>query len=88
VPAGVGDFEAQARQVYANLAAIIAKVGGSWASVVKTTVYLTDERHIEPFRAIRREAMQGHEPPNTLVIAAALGSPELLVEVEAVLVLD
>jgi len=83
-----GNFGAQVRQVYANLATVIEQVGGSWASIAKTTVHLTDARYINDFRSIRRELMAGHEPPNTLVIAAALGSPELLVEVEAILALD
>jgi len=84
---GGGDFAAQARQAFANLAAVIEHVGGSWANVVKTTVYLTDGRFLDQFRVVRREVMEGHEPPNTLVIAAGLGAPELMVEVEAILVL-
>jgi enamine deaminase RidA (YjgF/YER057c/UK114 family) len=49
---GVGDFEAQVRQVYANPAAVIEQVGGSWASIATTTVYLTDARFINDFRNI------------------------------------
>ena len=85
---GAGDFAAQARQVYANLGVILEQAGASWANVAKTTVYLTDPRFIEPFRAVRREAMAGHEPPNTLLIVAGLGAPELLIEIEAIVVLD
>ena len=85
---GGGDFDAQARQVFANLEAVINHVGASWANVVKTTAYLTDGRFLDQFRLVRGELMDGHEPPNTLVIAAGLGAPELMVEVEAVLVLD
>lgn len=85
---GRGDFAAQAHQAYANLAAVMNQVGASWSNIAKTTVFLTDGRFLDQFLAVRRDVMQGHEPPNTLVIAAGLGAPGLLVELEAILVLD
>src|SRR5688572_3006132 len=35
-----GDVEAQARQVLANLGAVLAAAGAGYADVVKTTIYL------------------------------------------------
>jgi len=37
-----GDFEARARRVFDNLAAVAAAAGGSLDDVVKLTVFLTD----------------------------------------------
>ena len=37
-----GDFAAQARQVFANLGAVLAASGCSFSDVVKATVYITD----------------------------------------------
>ena len=85
---GLGDIDAQARQAYANLWEIVRQVGGTWANVAKTTVYLTDARFVEPFRAVRREVLGSHEPPSTLLIVTGLAAPELLVEIEAIVVLD
>src|ERR1700739_4134477 len=38
---GLGDARAQARQCYANLAAILAHYGGSLRHLIKTTTYIT-----------------------------------------------
>ncbi len=37
-----GDFEARARRVFDNLAAVVAAAGGSLDQIVKLTVFLTD----------------------------------------------
>ena len=42
VPGVEGDFGAQARRVFENLAAVAAAAGGSLAQVARVTVYLTD----------------------------------------------
>ena len=42
---GAGDPAAQARQVWANLAAVCQALGGSLADIVKITIYVTDLAH-------------------------------------------
>src|SRR4051812_49286914 len=39
-----GDVEAQTKQVLANLGAVLAAAGASWADVVRTTIFLADLR--------------------------------------------
>jgi len=85
---GVGDIEAQARQIYANLAAVIGEAGGGLGNIVKMTTYLTHAGYIEAYRAVRGEFFTDPMPPNTLVVCQSLASPELLMEVEAIAVLD
>ena len=84
---GEGDIEAQVRQVYANLRAILEELGGTLASVVKFTTYLASRQHLEAFRKVRNEVLREPFPPNTLVFVQGLARPEYLVEIEAIAVL-
>jgi enamine deaminase RidA (YjgF/YER057c/UK114 family) len=58
---GAGDFEAQARQVFANLGRALAAAGASFADVVKLNYYLTDISQLPVARGPRR--IRGHRPP-------------------------
>lgn len=81
---GKGDIEAQARQVYANLRAILDEVGGGRASVIKLTTYLIHREHLPGFRKIRNEVSPRPFPPNTLVFISGLANPDYLIEIEAI----
>ena len=76
-------LEAQARQVLANIAAILADCGGSLADIAKTTVFLgvtIDEFAV--VNAIYAEAFGAHKPARTLIEVAALPR-HALIEIEA-----
>jgi reactive intermediate/imine deaminase len=60
-------FEAQARQVLANVAAILEASGSSLQHVVKATVYIADVSHWPAFNAIYAEALGDHRPARTVV---------------------
>jgi reactive intermediate/imine deaminase len=82
---GKGDFEAQARQVFANLSAALEAAGAGWSDVVKLNYFLTDIGELATVRAIRDEYVDTERPPaSTLVQVSALFSPEAMVEIEAV----
>ena len=82
---GKGDFEAQARQVFANLSAALEAAGAGWSDVVKLNYFLTDIGELGTVRAIRDEYVDTERPPaSTLVQVSALFSPEAMVEIEAV----
>ncbi len=85
---GKGDFEAQARQVYTNLRNILEETGGGLKNIVKTTTILTHYGHIESLRKIRNEFFGDIMPPNTLLIIESLASPDFMIEVEGIAVLD
>ena len=92
-PVGAGDLTAQVEQAYLNVAAAMAAVGGSFADVAKLTLYLVDWS-AEKLPALgegvaRAAARLGVDPtkPVTLIPVAALGEPDLLVEVDATAVL-
>ena len=85
---GKGDFEAQARQVYTNLKNILQETGGGLKNIVKTTTILTHYGNVESYRKIRSEFFGDIMPPSTLLIIESLASPDFLIEVEAIAVLD
>ncbi len=92
-PVGAGDLAAQVEQAYLNVAAALAAVGGSFDDVAKLTVYVVDwgADKLEALGAgVERVAQRlGVDPikPVTLIPVAALGEPDLLVEVDATAVL-
>ena len=52
--------------------------------LVKFTVYLTDPRHIEEYRASRKRNIGNSTvPTSTLLIVAGLAAPEMVIEIEA-----
>ena len=85
---GKGDIETQARQVYTNLKNILQEAGGDLKHIVKTTTILTHYGNIEGYRKIRNEFFGDLRPPNTLLIVESLASPDFMMEVEAIAVLD
>ena len=82
---GVGDFQAQAEQVFANLRRALASVGASFGDVMKTTTFITDLKNLPALRNTRARYFDASHPPaNTLVPVTALAHPDLLLEIEAV----
>jgi len=65
-------FEDQARQVLANVAAILEAAGSSLDHVVKATVYITDVEDWPAFNAIYAQALGGHRPARTVVPVSRL----------------
>ena len=92
-PVGPGDLAAQVEQAFLNVAAALAAVGGSYDDVAKLTLYLVDwnaDKLAALGEGVQRfaERLQvDPRRPTTLLGVAALGEPDLLVEVEAVAVL-
>ncbi|MGW1991922.1 RidA family protein [Embleya sp. NPDC001921] len=93
-PVGQGDFAAQVEQCYLNIGTALAAVGGSFDDVAKLTVYVVDwspEKMPLLGEGVGRAAAKlGIDPvkPITLLGVAALGEPDLLVEVEATAVIE
>ena len=85
---GKGDIVAQTDQVFRNLSGVLAAAGGSFADVVKLTTYLTSREDLPGFREGRQRHFTRDPPANTLVIVSGLASPDFLLEIEAVAVVD
>jgi enamine deaminase RidA (YjgF/YER057c/UK114 family) len=85
--AGKGDFEAQARQVFANIGDILKGMGLGYNHVIKFTTYLVHSQDIEIFMKVRAELFPqlfgGKQfPPNTLLVVDRLVKEDFLIEVE------
>jgi 2-iminobutanoate/2-iminopropanoate deaminase len=85
-PAGggivTGGVEAQARQVLANIEAVLRDCGAQLSDVAKTTVFVTDIGQFATVNAVYAEAFGDHRPARSTVQVAALpGGAE--VEIEA-----
>lgn len=85
---GKDDLKAQTRQVFDNLKAALAGSGATLNHVVKTTVFMTDVSQIQVFRDVRDSVFTGPLPASTLVQVVRLARPELMIEIEAVAVLE
>lgn len=82
---GEGDFDAQVRQVFENLALALEAAEVAWGDVVKLTYFVTDMSRIASLRAIRDEYVDTRHPPaSTLVEVSRLFRDDVLVEIEAV----
>lgn len=93
-PVGEGDLAAQVEQAYMNVATALAAVGGSFDDVAKLTLYIVDwsgDKMAALGEGVGRAAARLRvDPvkPITLIPVVALGEPDLLVEVDAIAVLD
>jgi len=67
-----GDFAAQARRVFENLAAVLRAGGTSFQRVLKATVYVTDLKNFQTLNTIYAEYFGDHKPARSTVQAAAL----------------
>jgi 2-iminobutanoate/2-iminopropanoate deaminase len=78
----VDGVEAQARQVLANITAVLRDCGASLSDVAKTTVFVTDMADFAIVNVAYADAFGDHRPARSTVQVAALpGGAE--VEIEA-----
>ncbi len=66
------DFEAQTRQVLANVAAILAAAGLTTKDVVKSTVFLKDMADFPKLNPLYEAAFAPHKPARSTVQVARL----------------
>ncbi len=67
-----GGFEGQAKQVLANLSAVLSEAGCGFQDVIKATIYVTDLANFQILNGIYGEAMGDHRPARSTVQVAAL----------------
>lgn len=78
-----GGFEAQAEQVFRNLAEVLASAGAGFPDVLKATVYLASLADFPALNRIYAAAFGDHKPARSTVQAAALPK-NALVEIDLV----
>lgn len=86
---GAGDIAAQIAQVWRNVDALIADLGASRHDIVKIVTYATSRDFIPALHAERTRFFDGGQyPASTFIVVAGLAEPDLLVEVDVVVMLS
>ena len=86
--AGIGDVEAQTRQVCENLKAAVEEAGGTLDDVVRVDVYVRNMEHFDLIHKVRREYFKAPAPASTMVEVCKMTSADYLIEINAIAVLD
>lgn len=85
---GVGDMQQQVEQVYANIDRLLEGLGAQRDWIVRTTTYVTDLALVPHIHPVRQRFFEGLElPASTLFQISALAEPELLLEIDVVVML-
>jgi reactive intermediate/imine deaminase len=86
---GIGDMKAQAEQVFLNLQAALNSVGASFNDLVKFTIFVTDISQLPAVREVRNRYINVEQPPaSSAVEVSKLFRPEIMIEIEAIVVLE
>jgi reactive intermediate/imine deaminase len=85
---GKGDIKVQTRQVLENIKAVLEKAGATFDQIVKVTVFITDMSRFKEIHEIRAQYFKKNYPASTMVQVSGLVSPDMLIEIEAIAVLD
>ena len=82
--AGIGDIEAQTRQVCENLKAAVEAAGGTMDDICRVDVYVRNMEHFEKIHKVRREYFKNAPPASTMVEVTKMTSPDYLIEINAI----
>ena len=85
--AGVGDIEAQTRQVCENLKSAVEAAGGSLDDVCRVDVYVRNIEHFDKIHKVRREYFRAPAPASTMVEVTKMVHPDYLIEINAIAVI-
>lgn len=83
-----GNFEAQARAIFASIDKTLRRAGGTLANLVTMTVFINDPRHGDSFVKIRNEFFKdGKFPASALLTITHFARPGMLLEIQGVAVI-
>ena len=82
------DFASQTRNAFGRLRENLADAGGQLDDITTMTVFITDARYGDEFVKIRGEFFGENYPCSALITVAGLARPEMLLEIQAIAVLD
>jgi 2-iminobutanoate/2-iminopropanoate deaminase len=84
-----GDFDGQVRLSFERIRETLEKAGGRLDDVVTMTVFITDMANGTRFTQLRKEFFQeGRCPASALIGIKELARPEMMVEIQAIAVID
>ena len=85
---GEGDIKLQTETVLDHVKTVLREAGGGMDDVVKVTVFITDMGLYDEIHEVRRRYFGDPYPASSMVEVSALIDPRLLIEIEAVAVIE
>ena len=85
--AGIGDIEAQTRQVCENVKAAVEQAGGTMDDICRVDVYVRNMEQFDQIHKVRREYFKAPAPASTMVEVCKMTSPDYLIEMSAIAVI-
>jgi 2-iminobutanoate/2-iminopropanoate deaminase len=85
--AGVGDIEAQTRQVCENIKAAVEAAGGAMDDICRVDVYIRNMEQFDAIHKVRREYFREPLPASTMVEIVKMTHPDYLIEINAIAVI-
>ena len=80
-----GHFEAQTRRVFALMAEMLRRAGGTLASLVTMTVFIKEPRYGDRFIEIRRGLFpDGNYPASALITVTNFARPGIEIEIQGI----
>ena len=86
--AGIGDITVQTRQVCENIKAAVETAGGTLDDICRVDVYVRNMEHFEKIHKVRREYFNPPAPASTMVEIVKMTSPDYLIEINAIAVIE
>jgi 2-iminobutanoate/2-iminopropanoate deaminase len=84
-----GDFDGQVREAFERMRKTLEIAGGKLADIVTMTVFITDMANGTRFTQLRKEFFQeGRYPASALIGIKELARPEMMIEIQAIAVVD
>ncbi len=79
------NFEAQVKQDFAQVDAVLKDAGGSLANVVQMTVFIKESRYGDKFVEMRKDFFKnGNYPGSALITVTNFARPGIEIEIQAV----
>jgi 2-iminobutanoate/2-iminopropanoate deaminase len=83
------DFDGQVRVAFDRMRKTLEAAGGKLDAIVTMTVFITDMANGTRFTQLRKEFFQeGRYPASALIGIKELARPEMMIEIQAIAVLD
>jgi 2-iminobutanoate/2-iminopropanoate deaminase len=85
----LGDFQGQARTIFALMDRTLKRDGASLQNVVNMTVFINDPRNGDQLVKLRQEFFpDGKYPASTLITVSDFAQPGMLIEIQGVAVVN
>src|SRR5690242_13800215 len=79
------NFEAQVKQVFSQIDAVMKRAGGSLANIVQMTVFIKESRYGDRFVEMRKDTFQnGNYPGSALITVTNFARPGIEIEIQSI----